>query len=83
MPEQKRVGFEDQRGVIPMLDTPGEENKPEAIGLGEAGLLNLTVEVLSQYRSVHLLSQRRTQLPVADIRLQATRAPESRAKLGI
>lgn len=44
MPAQERVGFEDQQGVFPMLDATGEENKPKALGLGEVGHLNLTVD---------------------------------------
>jgi hypothetical protein len=43
MPTEESIGFEDEQGILPILDATGEEDKPEAIRfrkdeLGDEGL---------------------------------------------
>jgi hypothetical protein len=44
MPAQEGIGLEDEDGFLPTLDPAGKEDEPEAIGWGEAWLVNLAVE---------------------------------------
>jgi len=44
MPTQEGVRFEDEGGGLPTLRTACKEDQPEAIGLGEAWFLGLTME---------------------------------------
>ena len=44
MPAQERIGLEDEDGFLPMPDPADEEDEPEAIGWGEAWLVNLAVK---------------------------------------
>jgi hypothetical protein len=44
MPAQKRIGPEDEEGLLPTPDPAGEENEPEAIGWSESWLVNLAVK---------------------------------------
>ena len=44
MPVQERIGLNDDEGFLPMPDPAGEEDEPEAIGWGEAWLLNLAMK---------------------------------------
>jgi len=44
MPAQERIGLDDEEALLPSPDPAGEEDEPEAIGWGEAWLVNLAVE---------------------------------------
>jgi hypothetical protein len=44
MPAKHRIGPEDEDGFLPTLDPAGEEDEPEAVGWGEAWLLNLAMD---------------------------------------
>jgi len=44
MPAQERIGLEDEDGFLPPPDPAGEEDEPEAIGWGEAWLVNLAMK---------------------------------------
>ena len=44
MPAQERIRLEDEEGFLPTPDSAGEEDEPEAIGWGEAWLVNLAVK---------------------------------------
>jgi len=51
VPAEQSIGIDDQEGIHPILDAPGDEDEPEAIGLSEAGFLNLVAkndELLAQ-----------------------------------
>jgi hypothetical protein len=38
------VGFEDEKGCLPILDATGKKNEPEAIRLSKGRLVDLAVE---------------------------------------
>ncbi len=44
VPTEQGVGFEDERGFLPVFDAAGEEDKPEAIGLRKGGFFDLAVK---------------------------------------
>jgi len=44
MPAKRRIGLDDKEGFLPPPDPAGEEDEPEAIGWGEAWLLNLAMK---------------------------------------
>jgi hypothetical protein len=44
MPAQERIGLEDEEGFLLTPDPAGEEDEPEAIGWGEAGLVDLAMK---------------------------------------
>ena len=44
MPVEKRVGFEDEQGFLPVLDASSEENEPEPIGWRTDRLFNWAIE---------------------------------------
>ena len=44
MPAQERIGLEDEEGFPPTADPAGEEDEPEAVGLGEPWFPDLTLE---------------------------------------
>lgn len=42
--QRECVGFEDQEAFFPVLNTTGEKDEPEVVGLRKGGLVDLTVE---------------------------------------
>ena len=53
MPAEESVGFEDEQGILPVLDATREEDEPEAIGLRKGRLFYLAVqddELLAEQR---------------------------------
>ncbi len=44
MPAQHRLGFDDQQGCLPGLDSAGEENDEAALGRSERRAFDRTVE---------------------------------------
>jgi len=44
MPAQERIGLEAEAGLLPTPDLAGEEDEPEAIGLGEPWFHRLALE---------------------------------------
>jgi hypothetical protein len=44
MPTQQSIRFEDEQDLFPIREAAGQKDEPQAVGGGEAGFLDLTVE---------------------------------------
>ncbi len=44
MPTEEGVGYEDEKGFLPVFDATGQKDEPETIGLGKGRLVDLAVE---------------------------------------